>query len=315
MAKAAQVQASELSSEVFDTECSPYFSPLVIFSPLVAMDVDASETKPSSSSDCELILFSPNDLLSQSSKSPLNPCVSACPLNSTSSMFDHVFSEEPLHTPITPFQSERCCADNCLSKVKECGKARAIFKRKKYYEQQQFLIDSALIFDSGSDDSSSAKKKSRIIEGKNVCEAGFCKILGISNKRLRRSKSLYYSGVSRASRKVYSRSVMTKSSEAKTWMNNYFHLIGDKMPHIQKIHLPHFLTKCDVYLRMERELTAQGIEKIISLKTFYKFWRNDFKDVLIPEVRTKTLLYTHHETVVIAIYLHIILWVRLRNNI
>ena len=69
-------------------------------------------------------------------------------------------------------------------------------------------------------------------------------------------------------------------------MNGYFHLVGDRMPHIQKIHLPHFLTKKDVYERMTRELVDQGIleKDIVTLKTFYKFWKKDFSDVIIPEV-------------------------------
>ena len=58
------------------------------------------------------------------------------------------------------------------------------------------------------------------------------------------------------------------------------------MPHVEQIHLPHFLTKHDVYERMKRELAEEGIEEeqIISHSYFYTIWQKFFKNVVIPEV-------------------------------
>lgn len=58
------------------------------------------------------------------------------------------------------------------------------------------------------------------------------------------------------------------------------------MPNKDQIHLPHFLTKNDIYVRMKRELMARGIEAgvIVKISTFYRFWTEYFSNVLIPAV-------------------------------
>ena len=78
-----------------------------------------------------------------------------------------------------------------------------------------------------------------------------------------------------------------KISEAKAWMTCFFCQIGDCMPHIQQIHLPHFLTKHDVCMRMKKELTEQGMDVMesVSLLWFYKVWDKDFRNFVIPEVK------------------------------
>ncbi len=90
----------------------------------------------------------------------------------------------------------------------------------------------------------------------------------------------------KATQKSHVRAEASKTFEAKTWMRQYFNLIGDKMPHIDRVHLPHFLTKYDVYLRMKRELMAGGIpeDAVVKVSTFYRFWKEDFSKVLIPSV-------------------------------
>ena len=75
-------------------------------------------------------------------------------------------------------------------------------------------------------------------------------------------------------------------AEAKAWMTYFFNRIGDHMPHVQKVHLPHFLTMKDIYFRMKTELVEEGLQEkdIISLSYFYKLWEKFFKDVVIPAV-------------------------------
>ena len=77
-----------------------------------------------------------------------------------------------------------------------------------------------------------------------------------------------------------------KVAEAKAWMTYFFNHIGDHMPHIQKVHLPHFLTKKDVYSQMKTELLEEGLQEkdIVCLSYFYKMWEKFFKDVVIPAV-------------------------------
>lgn len=96
-------------------------------------------------------------------------------------------------------------------------------------------------------------------------------------------------GAIKFQRKPVNRAESTKASEAKAWMTCFFCQIGDCMPHIQPIHLPHFLTKHDVYVRMKKELTEQGMDgkECVSLSWFYKMWDKDFHHVVIPEVSLK----------------------------
>ena len=78
----------------------------------------------------------------------------------------------------------------------------------------------------------------------------------------------------------------SKSSGAKAWMHRYFHLVGDKMPHVDQIHLPSWETQKDVFFRYESGMTQQSIpaSDIVSLSTFYRIWSEYFPQVVIPEV-------------------------------
>lgn len=71
-----------------------------------------------------------------------------------------------------------------------------------------------------------------------------------------------------------------------TILQPLFSHIGHRMPHLQQIHLPHFLTKRDVYNRVCIELNEQGIphEAVVSQSHFYAMWESYFKHVVIPEV-------------------------------
>ena len=186
--------------------------------------------------------------------------------------------------------SSACCDNRCLAQlsVLEIEKVRKTFKERTQEEQKQFLLDSALLLTSTSPTSISpmSSEPTMMLEGKHICKDAFVKCLSISQKRYRNVISLYRSGVSKAKRKTPVRSEQTKCSEAKAWMKAYFDLIGDRMPHIQRIHLPQFLTKNDIYIRMKRELREQGLneKEIISLSTFYRFWKTNFREVLIPQV-------------------------------
>ena len=68
-------------------------------------------------------------------------------------------------------------------------------------------------------------------------------------------------------RKPVIRSESVKVTEAKAWMTQYFKRIGDSMPHVEQTHLPHGLTKQDIYQIMKREILQQGVSSTISLHT------------------------------------------------
>ena len=59
------------------------------------------------------------------------------------------------------------------------------------------------------------------------------------------------------------------------------------MPHLNQIHLPHFLTKKAVYSRMKDDLQREGIPEfeVLSQSHFYSIWAKCFKNVVIPEVQ------------------------------
>ena len=71
-------------------------------------------------------------------------------------------------------------------------------------------------------------------------------------------------------------------------MARYFKRIGDSMPHLEQTHLPHGLTKQDVYTVMKRDLLQRGVTSTISLSHFYAIWDASFKNVRIPKVHAYT---------------------------
>ena len=77
-----------------------------------------------------------------------------------------------------------------------------------------------------------------------------------------------------------------KHSTAIAWMERYFNRIGDKMPHLQQIHLPNFLSKKMVYELMVQDLTDEGMckQEIISSSHFYAVWKDEFHSCIIPKV-------------------------------
>ena len=124
------------------------------------------------------------------------------------------------------------------------------------------------------------------LSGRIVCKRSFRDILGMSEKRLRKVIRLHRSGTVTAMKvqRVYNKS--EKCVIARSWMKRYFERIGDKMPHIQQIHLPHFLSKKVVYDFMCAELIQQGLfrDDTISLSRFYSLWATDFSSCVIPKV-------------------------------
>ena len=173
----------------------------------------------------------------------------------------------------------RCVASLSLVDIEQC---RTSFKSRSRLNQQQFLLDIFTV---------SLSSKSNVagaytLLGRNLCKPAFKHVLGISDKRLRKIHRLHSSGFTIAIRahRIYNKS--EKYEVAKAWMKRYFDRIGDKMPHIQQTHLPHFLSKRTVYNFMSNELLQQGhtSKSILSLSHFYSLWAKEFSYCIIPKV-------------------------------
>ena len=185
---------------------------------------------------------------------------------------------------ISKLLSLTCCSQRCLAhlSVVQIESCRKWFVSRNRNEQNQFLLDTYHI--SGVDNSPSSSVYN-ILEGRAVCRKAFTTALGISTRRYQRLQEQFHKGVMHFERKPICRSQTNKVSEAKAWMTRFFNNIGDKMPHVSQVHLPHFMTKGDIYKRMKRDLLEEGILEtgIISPSYFYTIWRKSFKHV-IPEV-------------------------------
>lgn len=195
-------------------------------------------------------------------------------------------SEERSAIPMTISRllEEPCCRKGCLKYLSpaEVCQARHHFSSKTPEEQRQYLLDCETV--SSVD---SAQPQIFALFGKGLCKKGFALVLDCSTKRLDRVAALLREGVAKVShRNVGQLRQTTKTTDAIAWMNSYFQMIGEHMPDCDRIHLPSFLTKRDVYERMVAELRENGLDEkeIISLSQFYSVWESQFASVLIPEV-------------------------------
>jgi len=162
----------------------------------------------------------------------------------------------------------KCCYQLCLSNltVSEVDNALQYFNSKSIADQNQFLLDSFRVI-------SNQETTQHIICGKRVCKEAYIRILQISGKRYDRILEVFKSNPTvKMRRKPVIRLESTKVLEAKAWLTRYFNRIGDSMPHMNQVHLPHGLTKRDVHYMMKSQLQQQGLSMIISLSHFYDVW-------------------------------------------
>ena len=181
-----------------------------------------------------------------------------------------------------------CCTRRCLAQLSviEIEETRKQFKERNITEQNQFCWICFKLWP--------PRKRTLVAEQSpiiwllaNVCRNAFVRLFGISDKRYRRLSQQFSSGVTKSKRKPIFRDESDKVSISKAWITRYFRQIGDHMPHLNQIHLPHFLTKKAVYNRMKDDLLREGIpeSEVLSLSHFYSIWVKCFKNVVIPEVQ------------------------------
>lgn len=196
--------------------------------------------------------------------------------------------ESSVSSDVSVLLASFCCKKRCLAHFTfaEAEAAKQRFRSKTTTQQNQFLLDCFLITTSIEDTSPGCQ----CIEGKQVCSDAFIRLLGISLKRYKHLFARFSEGVTVIQQKPAFRSETIKVTQAKAWMSQYFNRVGDHMPHVKQIHLPHCLTKKDFYQKMRNELEGQGIpeSEIISPSHFYRIWKKFFSHVVIPEVSNCT---------------------------
>lgn len=191
-----------------------------------------------------------------------------------------------------------CCSNCCLANVD--SKPLTSFVAKSTIEQNQFLMDSFNLL------SNEGNGIQHMIAGKLVCKKAFILYFKISNKRYERIFEQFTRNPTvKIQRKPVIRSESVKVTEAKAWMTQYFKRIGDSMPHVEQTHLPHGLTKQDIYQIMKREILQQGVSSTISLSHFYVIWDTSFKNVLIPKVSTYIASYFINSFTIYVLYVHV----------
>ena len=69
-------------------------------------------------------------------------------------------------------------------------------------------------------------------------------------------------------------------------MERYFLLVGDCMPHTNRVHLPSWDSQKFVFERYREDVVSQGGQEcdVVALRTFYRIWKEEFSHVVIPEV-------------------------------
>ena len=288
--------STQASSTYSPTYCSPQPTPLrpPPSSESYLQQIDSLPTTSFSSSQSSIFcspteshLYSPNTRIGVEirSSTPINHYPDQSQLPSVGTVTDSAFS-------ISELLTESCCSQRCLAhlSVIDVERCRKWFQSKNTSLQNQFLLETFQI--SGSTDSN----QQVTLEGKALCKKAFTSAVGISIRRYERVYGRFRDGAMQYQRKPTRRSEASKVSESKAWMKRFFSQIGDSMPHVNQIHLPHIMTKRDIYARMKKDLTDEGIaeDDVISQSYFYYIWNTCYKNVVIPVVRLLQLLDIHN---------------------
>ena len=181
----------------------------------------------------------------------------------------------------------KCCVRNCLFHLTahDVIKARKKFSSLGVNAKRQWLMDR--IHENSHESAQGILHTKYTVAGQEICQFAWCKVHEVSPTRVRRMlKSVSFGQIRAEHGNKGNRRVNTKSDNAKAWMQRYFHLVGDKMPHNNQIHLPSWERRRDVYDRYTEDMTLQDIPKIdlVCLSMFYKIWNDNFANVVIPEV-------------------------------
>ena len=137
--------------------------------------------------------------------------------------------EDKLLEVIGKLLVSRCCNSSCVRDLtaNEVLRCRKKFESLNTLNQRQWISDKLL---ENSALNNGEMSTTYLIAGKNVCATAFCKVHGFSYSRLKRLKKSVKEDEVRVSEHGNSgrKRTTSKVEEVKTWMERYFHLIGDK---------------------------------------------------------------------------------------
>ena len=127
-----------------------------------------------------------------------------------------------------------CCQQQCLLSLtpKAVLTIRGKIGALKSSEKNKWITDK--VFESSRVSASCRGKLETnfVLSGVNVCATAWCKVVRVTQKQLSRISSNIAQGFLNVRHGNNGRKRNnTKSDVAKTWMERYFHLVGDKMPH------------------------------------------------------------------------------------
>ena len=185
-----------------------------------------------------------------------------------------------------PYPNQYCCQNKCLKKMNivEQNMIRKSFTCRSRIHQRQFLLDIFHVT-AGANEAVHNKFQELCFNGQIFCRKAFLSLFGISIQRFRAVKKLVNDGVRviPVERDRHNISTTVKYQSAKAWLGHYFHQIADRMPHIEQLHLPCFLSKKSIYYMMSQNLKEDSCD-VISQSHFYKVWKAEFPNVIIPKV-------------------------------
>ena len=143
-----------------------------------------------------------------------------------------------------------CCSQRCTAKFSliEMENIQSVFQRKSQTEQRQFILDQLTVAPISVSCSAFSQVKQLNLSGKRVCKKAFVVIVGTSYSRLKCIYDAWQGGASKLPGRIRtSRCLSAKHTTMVAWLEAYANRLGEKMPHLDQIHLPHFLTKKAVY--------------------------------------------------------------------
>lgn len=158
------------------------------------------------------------------------------------------------------------------------------FAQLSRLSKRQWILD-YLNTHSSRDTSSGEPVTVYLIGGKPVCQSLWVATLGFSSSLFYDVRKMFRNGHVRIAKEIQ-RAPLQRTSEAIAWMDTFFNLIGDHMPHRTAVHLPSSLSKSAVYQRMVVDMTGRCKDSIVSLPQFFKVWDEHFHHVTIPKVQS-----------------------------
>ena len=143
-----------------------------------------------------------------------------------------------------------CCSYRCTDYFTpiEVEQLQRLFTSKSQTDQQQFLLDQVTLADVHGTE---YKDVTFQLHGCIVCKQAITDILHTSQTRLKHMFSMAMEGIVKVPVAKRKRGNSMKYTHAISWFDTYTHEFGEKMPHMEQIHLSVGQTKKSLYQTMK----------------------------------------------------------------